>query len=74
MLLRASVLALATISTLATTALVSSPASAWQWDDAHIGRSVHGAGDDWESHLGRSHPFAHGGAAHTFQCCRKHPT
>jgi hypothetical protein len=54
MLLRASVLALAMITTLATTALVSSPASA-SWS---FGRGTHGASDDWESHLGRSHSFA----------------
>jgi hypothetical protein len=53
MLPRASVLALAMITTLATTALVSSPASA-SWS---FGRGIH-AGDDWESHLGRSHGFS----------------
>jgi hypothetical protein len=72
MLLRASVLALATISTLATTALVSTPASA----GFSLGRGIH-ASDDWESHI-RSHGFSfggiHGGASHEFQCCRKHPT
>jgi hypothetical protein len=70
MLLRASVLALAMITTLATPALMSTPASA-SWS---FGRGIH-AGDDWESHT-RNHGFAplHGGASHGFQCCRKHPT
>ena len=56
---RTCILALAMITTLASTALVSSPASAYQWDDAHIGRSVHMVGDAWYTHIGRSHPFAH---------------
>ena len=71
MLLRASILALAMITTLATTALVSTPASA----GSSFGRGIH-AGDDWESHT-RNGTFSrsfHGGASHGFQCCRKHPT
>ncbi len=69
MLLRASILALAIITTLATTALVSTPASA----SFSFGRGIH-AGDDWTQGRNATRTFVHGGASHGFQCCRKHPT
>jgi hypothetical protein len=61
------ILALAMITTFAITALVSSPASAWQWD----GRSVHGGashGYQWDFRKpsgsgGTIPPIAH--TAHT---------
>jgi hypothetical protein len=70
MLLRASVLALTMITTLATAALVSTPASA----SFSFGRGIH---DDWTQGRNATRTFVrsiHAGASHGFQCCRKHPT